>query len=209
VSSQVLLVLAIPIEFDFVGHKRVLYRNVYTQPDAVNRFSPLPTSETPVTILHLLHLHRCMVTTTVRFLYGVRFEVEARGHKVLCDQPADNGGADSGITPPEFLLGSLGTCAGYYALQYLKTRNLSTGGLTVTVEAGKGTQPTRLDNFRILIDVPGLEDERHREGVVRAAKNCLIHNTMLHAPSIEIALTDNAVLATDFENAWTASLQWL
>jgi putative redox protein len=142
-----------------------------------------------------------MATTTVRFLDGVRFEAEARGHKVLCDQPTDNGGADSGMTPPEFLLSSLGTCAAYYALQYLKTRNLSTHGLTVKVEAGKAAHPARLDNFHILIDVPGLEDPRHREGVVRAAKNCLIHNTMLHTPSIEIGLDGNAVIAADLKTA--------
>ena len=119
---------------------------------------------------------------------GVRFEAESRGHKAMCDQPAENGGEDAGMTPPEFLLAALGTCAGYYALQYLKARKLATAGLAIKVEAGKATQPARMDHFRILIEVPGLGDERHREGVIRAAKNCLIHNTMLHAPSIELAL---------------------
>ena len=139
-----------------------------------------------------------MVTmeSTIRFLDGVRFEAEARGHKVLCDQPAENGGEDTGMTPPEFLLAALGTCAGYYAVQYLKTRRLASAGLTVKVEAGKATQPARMDQFRIVIDVPGLEDERHRDGVIRAAKNCLIHNTMLHTPAIEIAMSQEAALET-------------
>ena len=34
----------------------------------------------------------------------VKFEAIARGHRVICDQPATNGGSDSGMTPPEFLL---------------------------------------------------------------------------------------------------------
>lgn len=131
------------------------------------------------------------IETIVRFLDGVRFEAESRGIKVVSDQPIENGGQNSGMTPPEFLLSALGTCAGYYALQYLKARNLNTTGLTVKVEAGKAAQPARMENFRIVLDVPGLDDTRHREGVIRAAKNCLIHNTMLHAPSIEIALATN------------------
>lgn len=139
--------------------------------------------------------------TTIRYTNGVCFEVEARGHKVVCDQPAGNGGSDSGMTPPEFLLASLGTCAGYYALQYLRTRHLSTEGLAVKVEAGKATQPARMNDFRILIEVPGLQDARHREGVVRAAKNCLIHNTLLHTPSIEITMAEDAVLAADSKDA--------
>ncbi len=126
--------------------------------------------------------------TIVRFLDGVRFEAESRGLKVICDQPAENGGQNSGMTPPEFLLAALGTCAGYYAVQYLTARKLSTEGLTVKVDAGKALQPTRMDNFRIVVDAPGLDDPRHRDGVLRAVKNCLIHNTMLHAPSIGVEL---------------------
>src|ERR1043166_7602554 len=49
---------------------------------------------------------------------GVRFEIAARNHRVICDQPPENGGADAGMSPPEFLLASLATCAGYYAAQY-------------------------------------------------------------------------------------------
>ena len=57
-------------------------------------------------------------------LGDVKFEAVARGHGVITDQPPANGGADEGMTPPEFLLVSLGTCAGFYAAQYLKTRSL-------------------------------------------------------------------------------------
>ena len=68
---------------------------------------------------------------SVRYLGDTKFEVAARGHRVICDQPIDNGGADEGMSPPEFLLASLATCAGYYATQYLKdartTRRRSEG----------------------------------------------------------------------------------
>ena len=102
----------------------------------------------------------------------------------MCDQPSDNGGADQGMTPPEFLLASLGTCAGFYAAQYLKTRNLPAAGLEVTVHAEKVMQPARVGQFRIEVFVPNL-DPHHEAGILRAVKACLIHNTLLHAPSIE------------------------
>jgi uncharacterized OsmC-like protein len=63
-----------------------------------------------------------MYETTVRYQDGVRFEAEARGHRVLCDQPVQNGGSDEGMSPPELMLASIATCAGYYALQYLIAR---------------------------------------------------------------------------------------
>lgn len=89
------------------------------------------------------------------------------------------------MTPPEFLLTSLGTCAAFYAVEYLRARSLAAEGLTVRVTAEKASGPARVDSFRIEINVPGLADERHREGVLRAAKACLIHNTLLHPPTIE------------------------
>ena len=124
---------------------------------------------------------------TVQHLGDVKFEACARGHRVICDQPPANGGSDSGMTPPEFLLVSLGTCAGFYAAQYLKTRSLSSLGLEVKVIAEKATQPARLGKFRIEVTVPAL-DPQHEQGVLRAVKACLVHNTLVHEPSIEIAL---------------------
>src|ERR1022692_2196502 len=120
-------------------------------------------------------------------LGDVKFEAIARGHRVICDQPAANGGLDTGMTPPEFLLVSLGTCAGFYAAQYLKTRSLPADGLSIKVTAEKGTQPARLGRFQIEVTAPEL-DTQHQAGILRAVKSCLIHNTLLNAPSIDIVL---------------------
>jgi len=128
---------------------------------------------------------------TVKYLGNVKFEAIARGHRVICDQPADNGGADEGMTPPEFLLTSLGTCAAFYAAQYLKTRNLPADGLQVAVSADKVKPPARLGQFRLEVLIPDL-DPRHEEGVLRAVKACLVHNTLLHAPSIETVVHTSA-----------------
>src|SRR5947209_1995556 len=103
--------------------------------------------------------------TTVRHLNGVQFEIESRGHTVICDQPLESGGTDGGMTPPELLLGSLGSCAAYYAEEYLRARSLPDDGLTVTVNAEKASAPARLNNFRIAVSVPHLSDPRHVAGV--------------------------------------------
>ena len=129
----------------------------------------------------------------VQHLGNVKFEATTRGHRVVCDQPPANGGADAGMTPPEFLLVSLGTCAGFYAAQYLKTRSLGTDGLEIKVSAEKAMQPARLGSFRIEVFAPGL-DPRHQEGIMRAVKACLIHNTLLNAPAIETVLHTEAAV---------------
>lgn len=121
-----------------------------------------------------------------------KFEVAARGHRIICDQPLDNGGSDAGMSPPEFLLASLATCSAYYAAQYLKARGLPADGLQVRVNAEKAAQPARLASFRIEVMVSALDD-RHQEGILRAVKACLIHNTLLGTPHIEIAVNQEAL----------------
>ena len=120
----------------------------------------------------------------VQHLGNAKFSAATRGHVVICDQPPSNGGEDSGMTPPEFLLVSLGTCAGFYAAQYLKNHSLSAVGLEINVTAEKAKAPARLGSFRIEVIVPSL-DASHEAGVLRAVHACLIHNTLLNAPVIE------------------------
>jgi uncharacterized OsmC-like protein len=117
-----------------------------------------------------------------------KFRVETRSHAVICDQPVDNGGEDAGMTPPEFLLASLGACAQFYAVQYLRTRNLDDRGVEVKVTAEKLLQPARLGNFRIQVTCPTELSEEQTEGLRRSVHHCLIHNTLLSSPSIDIDL---------------------
>ncbi len=126
---------------------------------------------------------------TIKQLDRVKFSVHARSHTILCDQPAENGGEDSGMTPPEFLLASLGSCAAFYAVEYLRTRNLAQSGVEVTVTAEKLKQPARLGNFRIHVTCPVSLDEDQTQGLMRSVHHCLVHNTLLAPPEIAIELS--------------------
>lgn len=129
-----------------------------------------------------------MIEVTVKHLDRVKFSVQARSHTVICDQPAENNGEDSGMTPPEFLLASLGACAAYYAVEYLKTRNLAQSGVEVTVTSEKLKQPARLGNFQIRVACPVSLSEEQLQGITRAVHHCLVHNTLLSPPQIAIEI---------------------
>ena len=125
----------------------------------------------------------------VTHLDQVKFAIHSRSHSILCDQPSENGGTDSGMTPPEFLLASLGSCAAFYAVQYLRTRNLDDRGVEVSVTAEKLKQPARIGNFRIHVSCPVALTEEQEQGVMRSVHHCLVHNTLLNPPEIKIELT--------------------
>jgi len=125
---------------------------------------------------------------TVEHLGAVQFEIRAREHTVVSDQPKENGGFDEGMTPPELFLASLGSCAAYYAAEYLRQKGLATEGTRVKVTAEKAMNPPRVDQIRIEVELPMACEERDRAGVDRAVHRCLIHNTLLQPPAMEIAV---------------------
>jgi putative redox protein len=114
-------------------------------------------------------------------------EAFARFHRVVCDQPFDEGGGDSGMTPPELMLSALGCCAMHYATEYLRARRLAPGDIELRVSATKGGQPLRLIKMGIEVDAPGLTI-RAREGLIKAIEACLLHRTLADPPEPKVSM---------------------
>lgn len=129
-----------------------------------------------------------MMEVKITHLDKVKFVIHSRSHSIVCDQPTENDGEDSGMTPPELLLASLGSCAAFYAMQYLKTRNLAETGVNVSVAAEKIKNPSRVGNFQIRVDSPVYLTTEQREVLMRSVEHCLVKNTLLHPPQIGVEL---------------------
>jgi uncharacterized OsmC-like protein len=130
----------------------------------------------------------------VEHLGAVQFEIRARQHTLISDQPVENKGFDEGMTPPELFLASLGSCAAFYAVDYLKRNELLQEGCTVRVTADKAKAPARLDNFHIEVEIPDSLTADQVKGVDEAVHRCLVHNTLLHPPKMDVEIK-TAVLA--------------
>lgn len=131
---------------------------------------------------------------TVEHLGALQFEVKARGHSIISDQPADAGGFDEGMTPPELLLASLGSCAAFYAAHYARKNKLATEGTRVRVSCDKVKDPVaRMENFVIEVDLPVELTEEQSKGVKEAVEHCLVHTTLLHTPKITLQVESAVV----------------
>ena len=131
----------------------------------------------------------CIHGNIVEHLGAVQFEIKTRGHSIVSDQPVEHGGFDEGMTPPELLLASLGSCVGYYAAQYLKKHKLASEGTRVRVTCDKVKDPVaRMTNFVIEVDAPVELSQEHRKGVHEAVEHCLVHNTLLNTPKIALKI---------------------
>ncbi len=54
--------------------------------------------------------------------------------------------------------------------------------------ADKAKNPARLDPIKIELDVPADLSAEHLKGMEDAVHRCLIHNTMLHSPTIALEI---------------------
>lgn len=133
-------------------------------------------------------LERSHVDVTLQYTEGARFVAEARHHRLVLDQPAQDGATDRGMTPSELLLSALGGCVGQYVAQYLILRGLSTEGLLVRVEARPSARPLRMKDFEVEVVVPGLTEPQ-----LRALQKSFPAGLVQNAIALENSLRVSAV----------------
>ncbi|HLK17801.1 MAG TPA: OsmC family protein [Bryobacteraceae bacterium] len=151
-------------------------------------------------------MEEIVMNVKVRCLGGKKFEMIAGAHKVLSDQPLENDGTDSAMTPPELFLSALGSCSAYYAEEYLRARALPDEDLEIRISAEKGGKPTRIVSIRIDVIAPGLT-QRHRDGLLRAVDACLLSHTLHTPPHIDVQVLASPEV-TETEELISAASTW-
>jgi len=106
-----------------------------------------------------------------------RQTVKVRDHSLTVDEPADQGGEDTGPSPQELLAASLASCTAITMEMYAKRKGWDVGDVEVSCDytpAERGA-PTR---FQLTMRFPeNLSDEMVERLRVIAAK-CPVHRTL-------------------------------
>lgn len=126
----------------------------------------------------------------MRHTGGARFTAEARHHRILLDQPAEDGATDQGLAPAELLLAALGGCTGQFVAQYLTLRGLSSEGLSIRVRAEAGARPLEVGDFQVEIVAPSL-DNRQLRALLKSVPAGLVQNAIRIEHSIRITATSS------------------
>jgi len=128
---------------------------------------------------------------TVRHVEGDAYAITARGHCVLTDQTAADGGKDAAATPTELLVASLASCVAFYVGRYLLRHGLDRAGLAVTAEfAMAADRPARVRDVRLRITVPAGVPPQRTSALLAVASHCTVHNTLRQEPDVSIELTE-------------------
>ncbi|MGA7616442.1 MAG: OsmC family protein [Thermoanaerobaculia bacterium] len=131
----------------------------------------------------------------ITFPGGVAVEAHHRNHTVRTDQPAVAGGADSAMAPFDLFLASIGTCMGYYAVQFCLQREIPIEGLRLSVEPLRDPERKRVATLRIDLQLPEGFPEKYRSAILRAVDQCAVKRHILEPPEFEISLHDSGQAA--------------
>lgn len=121
---------------------------------------------------------------------GLAMSVAVREHVVPTDQPVRSGGEDSAPTPLELLSAALVSCIALYIHKYCDAHSLIAIGLAVEVKPLWKEAPGRIARFDVIVHMPDTIPASHRAAIEEVAHTCPVHNTLLHAPEITVALRD-------------------
>jgi ribosomal protein S12 methylthiotransferase accessory factor len=136
------------------------------------------------------------VSMTISFPGGAAVDARFRGHTIHTDQPLAAGGEDSGSSPFDLFLASIGTCMGFYALRFCQQRGLATEGLSIDVRFEREPDGKRVANVRAEVALPEAFPAKYHDAILRAMDQCAVKKALAAPPEFDIALVgvDAAVM---------------
>jgi len=138
-----------------------------------------------------------VVTDSDASPYGER--ITAGGHQLVADEPTIVGGADSGPTPYDLLLASLGACTAITVRMYAERKGWPLRNVTVRLRhqrihatdcANCETRTGQLDHIERELEFDGDLTDEQRARLLDIAERCPVHR-MLHS-EVLISTTQSA-----------------
>jgi putative redox protein len=134
-----------------------------------------------------MHAH-----VTARRIAGLAHEIDLGDDRaIVIDEPAEDGGTDTGPRPSQLLASSLAGCTAITMELYARRKGWDIEGLEVAVDMSsedEGVPPHAVPtHFTVEVGLPaGLDDEQRRKLMVIAGK-CPVHKLLEKGADITVA----------------------
>ena len=127
-----------------------------------------------------------MKTLEIGFPGGKKISASVGNHTVVTDQPASNGGEDMAMSPFDLFWASLATCAGFYAAEFCKRRNISMEGFALRMHCHAGEQSKMYERVQFELTLPPGFPADQVESLKRSIDSCAVKKHVVNAPAFEI-----------------------
>ena len=122
----------------------------------------------------------------VRFAEKRKVDAEFDGFTVATDQPVDEGGDGSAPAPFDLFIASIATCAGFYVLRFLQTRDIDPAGAGLIVRTVRDEDAHLVRRIELDVRLPEGFPEKYRRAVVRAVDKCSVKRHLVDPPEIVV-----------------------
>lgn len=129
---------------------------------------------------------------TVSYHGGTRYDVMSGKHRVVTDQPVEDGGHDAGMSPVELFVGSVAGCVGYFVGQFCARHDIPRDGLTIDAEWTMAEDPHRVGQIDLAIHLPHRLTPELKEKLLKVAHGCTVHQSIAVAPTVAIKLNPHS-----------------
>jgi putative redox protein len=128
--------------------------------------------------------------------YGLAQEIVSNSHRWRADEPAPFG-TDTGPSPYELLLASLGACTSMTLRMYAQRKGMDLRQITVRLRHSRihakdckdcDTTQGYLDRIDREIELGGSLDEAQKQKLLEIAERCPVHRTLQSEINIRTAL---------------------
>ncbi len=126
----------------------------------------------------------------IAFPGGKKVNALYKGFTIPTDQPESSGGTGSAPSPFDLFFVSIGTCAGFYVLQFCRDRGIPTDNLKVNLLTEKNQDRKMVDRVKIEIHLPPTFPSKYKKAIVKAAETCTVKKHIEDPPEIETVVLE-------------------
>lgn len=130
-----------------------------------------------------------MKTMEVFFPGGKRVDARIGDIVVHTDQSRENGGEGSAPEPFQLFLISIATCAGFYALEFCRTREISTEGMSLSLSYEFDEKKHACERLNIDLTLPSGFPERYKRPILKSMDLCTVKRHIVHPPEFVITVS--------------------
>ncbi len=124
----------------------------------------------------------------VRLTGGRRVEAQLGEHRVVTDQPRENGGEDSAPSPFQLFLASLGTCAGIFVQGFCARRGIPFEEIRL-IERPTFSESGALEAVEFQLELPASFPPNYEDAVLRVIDQCSVKRAMQSPPGFRVQLS--------------------
>ena len=104
--------------------------------------------------------------------------VSVRQHTFTVDEPASNGGEDTGPTPHDLYDSALGACKAMTVLWYANRKQIPLEGIEATVDRDDSQERQGTYRLRVTLALTGARSDAQRQELLAVAEKCPVHKLM-------------------------------